>query len=400
MPQNKITVLDLFAGCGGLSNGFERGGPFLTIAANEFWGPAADTYERNHPNTKMIRGDVTSPDTKSKIYDAFEKVDCDVIIGGPPCQAYSNAGFRDPDDPRGRLFRDYVEIVDKLKPKVFVMENVKGILSIKHERDDLSAAEKVELGKLRVLEKEKQELLLLRKKSANKSVLSIFEEADASRLVELTSLIAAHKKAHPGLHENVTSQIIRSFEAIGYRAEFKLLNAANFGVPQKRERVIFIGVRSDLKISFPEPTHTAQPDGITQLKPWKTVRDAIDDLKALPETPKWNHIMTKHSEEFKHKIASTPVGKGVFGFSDAFHRNEPDSPSRTVKENHGGVLVHYQENRVMTPRELARLQSFPDDFIFEGSKSQILVQIGNAVPPGLGEAVGRVVAEMLGEVSS
>lgn len=395
MSQEEITVLDLFAGCGGLSNGFERGGPFRTIAANEFWGPAADTYERNHPETLMVRGDVTTEDTKSSIYAAFEGRDCDVIIGGPPCQAYSNAGFRDPEDPRGRLFRDYVEIVDKLRPKVFVMENVKGILSIKHERDNLTAAERDELQILRALEKEKQELLLVRKRTANKAVLSIFEQKDAERLIELTELIKKHKKTHPDLHENVTSQIIRSFKDIGYRAEFKLLNAANYGVPQKRERVIFIGVRSDMEILFPETTHTAEPETEPGKQSWNTVRAAIDDLKLLDETPSWNHILTKHSDSFKEKIANTPVGKGVFGFSDAFHRNEPDSPSRTVKENHGGVLVHYEENRVMTPRELARLQSFPDDFIFEGSKSQILVQIGNAVPPGLGEAVGRAVAEML-----
>ncbi len=394
MSKPEITVLDLFAGCGGLSNGFVKGGNFNIVAANEYWDPASDTYEKNHPGTTLIRGDVTSSDVKKRIYDAFNEVECDVIIGGPPCQAYSNAGFRDPEDPRGRLFQDYVEIVNNLRPKVFVMENVKGILSIKHERDGLTSAEKETLASLRLLEKAKAELLLQRKKSGNNPSAFPFLESDAVRLRELTEEISQHKKKHPNLHENVTDQIIRSFNNIGYRAEFKLLNAADFGVPQKRERVIFIGVRTDLEIKFPKPTHTNADESVEGLSRWRTVREAIDDLKSLGEKGDWNHIFTKHGREFLEKLSNTPVGKGVFGFSDAFHRNLPDTPSRTVKENHGGVFVHYELDRVMTPRELARLQSFPDDFIFEGSKSQILVQIGNAVPPGLGEAVGRAVASM------
>ena len=395
MTGNSYTVLDLFAGCGGLSNGFERGGNFRTIAANEIWGPAADTYEHNHPHTEMIRGDVTQDEVKNRIYESFADAKCDVIIGGPPCQAYSNAGFRDPNDPRGRLFRDYVEIVEKLQPKIFVMENVKGILSIKHQRDNLSNSEVAQLNNLRAFEKEKQDLLLQRKRSANNSNIYKFAKEDQLRIDELVVLIKEHKKTYPALHENVTDQIIRSFEEIGYRAEFRLLNAADFGVPQRRERVIFIGVRTDLKIEFPKPTHSRDGENTENLPPWKTVRDAIDDLKSLDEKESWNHIFTKHGEEFLKKISNTPVGEGVFGFSDAFHRNNPDSPSRTVKENHGGVLVHYDNDRVMTPRELARLQSFPDDFIFSGTKSQILVQIGNAVPPGLGEAVGKAIFEIL-----
>jgi site-specific DNA-cytosine methylase len=397
MKKKKYNVLDLFAGCGGLSNGFEKTGKFNIISANEFWDPASDTYEKNHPNTKMIRGDVTDNEIKKQIYKTFGGVGCDVIIGGPPCQAYSNAGFRDPDDPRGILFKDYVEIVNHLKPKLFVMENVKGLLTIKHEKDNLTGKDKKELDNLRKLEKEKQDLLLLRKRFKNSPDNFKFDKKDEERIDKLSEEIAEHKKLHPYLHENVTDQIVRSFDEIGYKVKFKLLNAANYGVPQRRERVIFIGVKEDLNVRHPEPTHLKNGDDLLGNKKWKTVREAIDDLKNQEENIEWNHILTKHSNDFVKKLENTPVGKSAFGFSDAFHRNDPDMPSRTVKENHGGVLVHYEKNRVMTPRELARLQSFSDDFIFEGSKSQILVQIGNAVPPLLGKAIGETVAEILDE---
>jgi len=397
MKKKKYNVLDLFAGCGGLSNGFELTGKFNIVSANEFCDAASDTYEKNHPDTNMIRGDVTDNQIKEQIYNTFKNIECDVIIGGPPCQAYSNAGFRDPDDPRGRLFRDYVEIVDHLKPKLFVMENVKGLLTIKHEKSYLTKNEKKELDLLRILEKEKQELLLLRKRFKNNPVVFKFEKKDEDRISVLSKEIVEHKKCHPSLHESVIDQIIKSYNEIGYKVQFKLLNAANYGVPQRRERLIFIGVKEDLNVRYPEPTHSKYGDSLFGPQKWITVRQSIDDLKCQEENVAWNHILTKHSISFVEKLKNTPIGESAFGFSDAFHRNDPDTASRTVKENHGGVLVHYDFNRVMTPRELARLQSFSDDFIFEGTKSQILVQIGNAVPPLLGKAIGEVVFEILNE---
>lgn len=397
MKKKKYNILDLFAGCGGLSNGFEKTGRFNVVSANEIWSPASDTYEINHPKTKMIRGDVTDKEIKKEIYETFNDVECDVIIGGPPCQAYSNAGFRDPDDPRGKLFKDYVEIVNHLKPKLFVMENVKGLLTIKHEKDNLTGKNKKELDYLRKLEKEKQNLLLLRKRFKNNPDNFKFDKKGEERIRVLSKRILEHKKLHPYLHENVTDKIIRSFAEIGYKVQFKLLNAANYGTPQRRERVIFIGVRENLNVHYPDPTHSKDGGNLLSQKKWKTVKESIDDLKDQEENIEWNHIFTKHNSAFIKKLKNTPVGQSVFGFSDAFYRNAPDVPSRTVKENHGGVFVHYEKNRVMTPRELARLQSFSDDFIFKGSKSQILVQIGNAVPPLLGKAIGTTIAEILDE---
>lgn len=388
----KFKVLDLFAGCGGLSKGFEQAG-FDVIAANDILGHAMQTYKRNHPQSKFFFGDITQPGIKQDIIDYVKNKGCDVIVGGPPCQAYSLAGFRDPDDPRGKLFEEYVEIVNSVKPKIFVMENVKGILTMKHDKENLSKEQMDRLNLLRKLEREKKELLVSRKQFKNNPERYKFDKPEEQRLEELNSEIKIAKMGLGNYEEKVTDQIINRFAKIGYNVKFELLNSANYGVPQRRERVIFIGTQSG-KIGYPEPTHNKE--GSVNLKKWVSVKEAIGDLEDRDEDILFNHIMTSHNKEFKEKIKNTPIGKSIFGnFSDAFFRSYPDQPSRTVKENHGGVFVHYKNNRVMTPRELARLQSFPDDFIFEGSKSQQLVQIGNAVPVGLAKAIAENIRDLL-----
>jgi DNA (cytosine-5)-methyltransferase 1 len=400
MENKRPTAIDLFAGCGGLSKGFEEAG-FEIAAANEFWKPAYETYARNHPNTKLFTGDITDEKTRREIIGFFRDRKCDVLIGGPPCQAYSMAGLRDPDDPRGKLFEDYIYIVGSIKPKVLVMENVKGILTMMHDRDDLTEEEGKKLSSLKQLEKERARLMLKRKQSKNTPRVKFTPEED-ERLRKVKLEIRRDRKLVDSLRERVTDMIVRRLSEIGYKVKFRLLNAADYGVPQKRERVIFIGTRYGVPIIFPEPTHGKNPMMTLsgrRLKPWVTVRDAIDDLKDKEEDAELGHVLTHHGKEFSTKIRSTPVGKGVFvGYSDAFFRNPPDVPSRTVKENHGGTLVHYEKNRVMTPRELARLQSFPDDYVFSGTKSTVLKQIGDAVPPKLGEAIGKAVRKMLKEI--
>lgn len=389
----KYKVLDLFAGCGGLSKGFEQAG-FDIVAGNDILEHAGKTYQRNHQNSKFFLGDITDPKMKKQIIDYMKEKGCDVIIGGPPCQAYSMAGLRDPNDPRGRLFEEYVEIVKELQPKIFVMENVKGILTMKHESDDLQEKNKKEIQELRDAEKERAELLLLRKQSKNNSEKFKFTNLEEKRLEDLKERVRELKSKMESHQEKVTDKIIKRFKKLGYDVEFKLLNSANYGVPQKRERVIFIGRKDNKKITHPEPTHSE--NGENGLKKWKTIKEAIGDLENKEEDIKFNHILTYHNAEFLEKIKNTPIGKSVFGnYSDAFFKAYPNEPSRTVKENHGGVFVHYKNNRVMTPRELARLQSFPDDFIFEGSKSQQLVQIGNAVPVGLAKAVAEHIKKLL-----
>ncbi|MCU0444760.1 MAG: DNA cytosine methyltransferase [Microscillaceae bacterium] len=397
-----FNVLDLFAGCGGLSAGFEQAG-FKVVIANEFWQDAAKTYALNHPNTQMLCEDITNPNTKNKIYTSFENITCDVIIGGPPCQAYSNAGLRDPNDPRGKLFEDYVEIVQTLQPKLFVMENVKGLLTMKHYKNNLTNSETNELSKLAEIEQTRLELLNRRKQFKNNPQKFAFTETDELQLKEIVKYLSDNKDKTEYLKESVIEVILQKFAEIGYQVKYKVLNAANYGVPQKRERIIFIGLRKDLdaNINFPPETHSANPLDMFSPNKWMTVQEAIGDLADQAESQEYSHIFTDHSAEFTEKIKNTPIGKSVFGgYSDAFFRAHPHQPARTVKENHGGVMIHYKYDRVMTPRELARLQSFADSFKFYGTKSSVLKQIGNAVPPQLAFHIAQAIAHILSKAES
>jgi DNA (cytosine-5)-methyltransferase 1 len=383
-PMSLPSVLDLFSGCGGLSKGFDQAG-FTIVAANEQWHLAARSFKANHKQTIVIEGDVADAVVQKRIFEAVNGR-VDVIIGGPPCQAYSLAGRRDSTDLRGRLFEQYVSLVAQLRPKIFVMENVKGLLSIMHDRPNLREDQRKSLAKLR------SELALLPDKYTRQYESRDALEAGRERASDL-------RKELKSFQEPVTAMIVRSFREVGYDVAFRVLNAAHYGVPQKRERVVFVGHRTSREPLFPCPTHSA--DDATSLfgnalLPFQTVRQAVEDLKDAPEAEDLHHIYPRHSPEFIEKIKRTPVGASVFrSYGDAFFRCPPDEPARTVKENHNGVFVHYSEHRVMTPRELARLQDFGDDFRFVGSKSAVLKLIGNAVPVGLARAIGAVVREML-----
>ena len=381
-----LKVTDLFASCGGMSEGFRMAG-FDVKIANEILEPAARTYRRNHPKTDLIFGDITDPDIKKQVIEMSIKNEVEVIIGGPPCQAYSVAGLRDPDDPRGKLFEDYLEVVEKVKPKVFVMENVKGLLSIMTEREDLTGTEMREIKKLNDLKDKKIQLILKRRKSRTSLTIK-FTKKDQKELEKITEGARFQQKKVLPFQEKLIDKIKRRFQEKGYKVEYEVLNAADYGVPQFRERVIIIGTRCAIPIEFPGETHDKTN--------WVTVKEAIDDLRNLKQDESINHLVMNHSKEFLQKIKATRHGKSIFGiYSHAFNKPRPDRPSNTVKDNHGSVFLHYQKNRAMTPRELARLQSFPDEFIFEGSKSQVLKQIGNAVPPLLARAIGKSVKNML-----
>ncbi len=179
----------------------------------------------------------------------------------------------------------------------------------------------------------------------------------------------------------IEEKIISDFEKIGYQMNVATLCAADYYTPQKRERVIFIGNRKGVKNYHPKP--------ILKSSEYRTVGEAIGDLMNHPEDEYFNHVPTKHREDMARKIAETPEGKSLYkGYSDAWKKSPWNEPSCTIKENHGGVNLHPKLPRVLTAREMARLQSFPDDFIFEGKKNKQLVQIGNAVPPLLGKAIG------------
>ena len=192
------------------------------------------------------------------------------------------------------------------------------------------------------------------------------------------------------LNGKVEAKIISDYKDAGYDINVTTLNSADYGVPQIRKRVIFIGNRHGLKNYHPKPLFA--PDMYT------TLGEGIKKFLNMPENKKINHIFTKHTPEMMEKIKNVPEGMSLYGnYSDAWKKSPWDKPSCTVKENHGGVNLHPKLPRVLTPRELAALQSFPDDFIFKGSKKWQLVQIGNAVPPLLGKAIGISIMKAIKE---
>lgn len=182
----------------------------------------------------------------------------------------------------------------------------------------------------------------------------------------------------------VEQKILHDFESIGYKMSVATLMAADYYTPQKRERVIFIGNRIGATNLHPAP--------LLQPSQYITTGETIADLINHPTDKAFNHIPTNHSLEMRRRIEACPEGESLYkGYSDAWKKCPWDEPSCTIKENHGGVNLHPKLPRVLTAREMARLQSFPDSFIFKGSKSKQLIQIGNAVPPLLGKAIGLAI---------
>lgn len=190
----------------------------------------------------------------------------------------------------------------------------------------------------------------------------------------------------------VEKKIVNDFMEIGYEMKVAVLNAADYYVPQKRERVIFIGNRIGVENYHPSPILKSSSEYVT-------LGQAVEDLMYIPENKAFNHVFPKHSEEIRKRIAEVPEGGSLMPkYKEAYKKSPWNEPSCTVKENHGGTNLHPKLPRCMTARELARLQSFPDDFIFEGPKSRQLTQIGNAVPPLLGKAIGLAVRKAASEL--
>lgn len=198
----------------------------------------------------------------------------------------------------------------------------------------------------------------------------------------------------PGLRSmlggKVEEKIINDFEKIGYKINVAILNAADYYTPQTRHRVIFIGNRIGINNYHPKP--------ILKQSEYRSTKSAIEDLINHKEDPLFNHVPTVHSKETQKKLLAVKEGESLYkNYTDAWKKCPWNEPSCTIKENHGGVNIHPKLPRVLTAREMARLQSFPDDFIFQGSKKWQLVQIGNAVPCYLGKAIGLSLEKMLKE---
>lgn len=190
------------------------------------------------------------------------------------------------------------------------------------------------------------------------------------------------------LDGKIEAQIIKDYEDAGYNINVTVLNAADYEVPQLRKRVIFICNRINKTNYYPKPL----------LKPYeyKTTKDAIEDLMDIEDNKDFNHIKTKHKGDMPKRLAAVPEGSSLYdNYSDSWKKCPWDKPSCTVKENHGAVNIHPKRPRVITAREMARLQSFPDNFIFKGAKKWQLVQLGNAVPPLLGKAIALSVEKSI-----
>lgn len=310
-PSSDVSYnfVDLFCGAGGLTLGLSHAG-FKSVAGVEMVPVACETHQRNFPECRLFEGDI-----KEFVPDAWlngESVQ--VVAGGPPCQGFSVAGRRDPNDDRNRLFREFVRVVGVLQPHYVIMENVPGILTMQK-------------GK-------------------------------------------------------VKEAIFEAFNDIGYGSiSVAVLESATYGVAQIRPRAIFIANRFGMPNPYPRP----------QLQPqeYRPIEDAISDLPSYTPQPEINHEWTRHSAAFMERIAQVPAGGSLYDtFADAFKRQYPGVPSMTVKENHGGTHIHPHLNRVISAREMARLQSFPDSYLFAGTMKKAMWQIGNAVPPRLGEVIG------------
>lgn len=370
-------AIDLFAGAGGLSLGLKNAG-FDVLVANEKHPDPCETYRNNNPNTSVLCADVEDVSANDILSQAeksagegLEAGDIDIVAGGPPCQGFSTAGQKNRDDPRNNLYEEFVGLVSELQPSAFVMENVTGLLSM----------------------------------------------YGGDALEEVTGMM----------------------DTLNYTYDYEVLNAVNFGAPQKRKRVFFIGYRDELDISLKHPeaicASKSRLDGYTKPNP-VTIGEAISDLRFLgpgetsteyelpPESSYQklmrenaeklhNHIGTNHSERVIRRFEAFDQGKGLESVPEELRTKKggtkkwhPDQQSRTLTTLPND-FVHYEQPRIPTVREMARIQTFPDDYEFKGQRTagnqgrteeycSQTQQVGNAVPPWLGEAVGRQVLEQLG----
>src|SRR3989344_1573829 len=333
--MKKFKVVDLFCGVGGLSYGFSH---------------------NNNFNIQKVKKDLK-----------IKKNEVDIIIGGPPCQAYSTVGKRLIDDPRGKLFQEYFRVLKEFNPKLFLFENVKGLLSIQN-------------GKL-------------------------------------------------------LKNIISLFESLGYKVQCKLLNAADYGAPQLRERVVIVGSKLNTEFKYPTPTHHNKEATLesfaNRLKPYVTLQEAISDLpfiKSNEESFEYAHNPQNNFQKMMRKNAPIslmdhsapnnnvklvnimqllPDGGGpedlpkslrpTSGFKNTYCRLWWERPAPTITRNLGtpssSRCIHPKAPRPLTTREGARIQGFPDSYKFYGSRSDKNLQVGNAVPTFLSNALAESILE-------
>lgn len=354
-PTPKYNVVSLFSGLGGLDLGFKGGfevfgrefesNPFELLFANDIFKQAADIYEANFKGHKVTRKSITDLELSD-----LPTAEVDVVLGGFPCQSFSYAGKRKGiSDPRGQLYQQMLRVVKHYRPKIFVAENVDGIRNSRKNFD-----------------------------------------GDA---VDVAAI----------------DLILQEFAQAGYHVQYQVLNAAEYGVPQMRRRVIIIGLRADLgsidDIYYPAHTHRNPLDTNSTnaaLPLWLTAKDGIDDLWDRVNDPYLNAHSTKDISKAKFYPGKKMQGNNQIA---------ADRPAPTIRaEHHGNIEAHYRSTKPEQPddmqywrrlsvRECARLQSFPDNFIFPVSASSAYKAVGNAVPPVLAWHIARAVAYSLNKIS-
>lgn len=356
MPQNPLPVISLFSGAMGLDLGLEKAG-FRVQVAVECDRFAAETIRRNRPDITVIQRRIEDVSTAEILEAAgLEPGEAALVTGGPSCQAFSTAGQRGSiSDPRGILFHEFLRVVREARPRFFVMENVKGVLSAAIKHRPL-----IERGPGHPLLDEEEQL--------------------GSALL----------------------QILRALRKTGYLIVFDLLNSADFGVPQTRERVLFIGSRDGESIWTPSPTHSC--DGSDGLPPWLTLRQALVDLdpggheycQLPPSKKKWIEMVPEggnwrdlpiHLQKEALGAAFVSWG-GRSGFCRRLAWDRPAPALTTRPDSKATMLAHPEELRPLSVQEYARIQQFPDGWSLAGGLPQKYKQLGNAVPVGLGAAVG------------
>ena len=346
-------ILDLFCGAGGFSLGFDKNPYFKTLLALDFEPAAIETFKQNFKNTQAICSDITDKNTKKQIINLAKELKINMIIGGPPCQGFSlkgkNLGL---NDPRNFLFLEYLELVKELQPELFVIENVKNLLS-----------------------------------SAN------------------------------GYFKN---EIITRIKKLGYQVNCDILNAKDYGVPQNRQRAFFLASKNKI-LEFPKKfdSFVSVKDAISDLAYLESGEgQIISEYKNAPQSQYQTmlrgeflqyHKASNHSKIALQKLKMIPCESGkehlpkeLHGkqkFGTTWGRLKWNEPSPTIDTRFdtpsNGTNSHPFLNRAITPREAARIQSFDDDFIFCGSKTQVCKQIGNAVPPLLAKALADKISNEL-----
>ena len=346
-----MKIIDLFSGVGGLSHGFEDVG-FEPVVAIDFWDDAIKTYNHNRKDKVGVSMDITDFND-NVLPQIIGKHAIDGIIGGPPCQGFSTARLSNAtekidkfNESRNHLYLEFFRTVDVVRPKFFLIENVRGLVS------------------------------------ANKGAF--------------------------------VKDIIERFGGIGYNVTYKILNASDYGVPQNRQRVFFVGLlegefefpeKFDYKVSTKEAIKDLIQSNEDDIQKYSTTsKNEYQKLMRNGKKGVKNHEVTIHNEQTANVISMVPDGGNIKSlppeywqirkYNKAFQRMNSELPSNTIDTGHRNYF-HYEANRIPTARESARIQSFPDSFEFLGTKGSQYKQVGNAVPPLLAKVLAEKIKSYL-----